>query len=146
MENQQYSFESASAFTAFEFVSKGKKGHIIKIVKYTEYGDSGMYNLGFGDKIGDSDKFDDKAISDNGDREKILATVAATIYEFINEYPNASIYAKGSNLARTRLYRIAISSVLDEINKDFTVLGYLEENWEKFERNQNYSAFLIIKK
>lgn len=146
MENPKYLFKSAASFTTYEFVSEGPKGRIIKLVKYTEYGNSGVYSLGFGDKLDNSDRIDDKVISGNGDREKVLATVAATVYKFLDKYPKASVFATGSNLARTRLYRISLSNILDDITDDFEILGYFEGDWEIFERNRDYSAFLIKKR
>jgi hypothetical protein len=146
MENPKYSFQSASFFKTYEFISEGPKGKINKLVKYTKDEDTGLYNLAFGNKIGRSNKIDDKIISDNGDREKILATVAATVYQFTAKYPEAIIFATGSNLARTRLYRISLSNILDQINNDFEIFGFYEGNWEIFEKNRNYSAFLLTKK
>jgi hypothetical protein len=101
MENPQYEFESTSNFTTFEFVSEGPKGRILKLVKYDEYGNTGIYNLGFGDKLGDTNRFDDKIISDNQDSRIVLATVAATLFEFTEKYPDAIITATGSSLAPT---------------------------------------------
>lgn len=146
MRNEQYEVESTALFTTFEFVSEGKKGKIPKIIKYVEYNNSGVFNLGFGDKIGETDTFDDKIVTNNGDSEKVLATVAATVYKFLDKYPRAAIFATGSSLARTRLYRISISNILEEITKHLDVAGYINDDWEKFEPNRDYSGFLITKK
>jgi hypothetical protein len=146
MRNEQYDVESAPSLTTFEFVSEGKKGKIRKIIQYLEYKESGIFNLGFGDKIGETDEFDDKAVTNNGDIDKVLATVASTIPRFFDQYPKAAIFATGSSPSRTRLYRISISNVLDEINKNFNVEGLIDENWETFKPNQDYLGFLITKK
>ena len=146
MRNQIYELETAQSFATYEFVSKGPKGHIRKLVKYTELGNAGIFNLGFGDKLGDSDDFDDKVISDNKDSLKVLATAVATIYQFTDKFPYASIFATGSTLARTRLYRIGISNALEEIEKDFNILGFFDGQWETFEKNKDYSAFSITRK
>ena len=82
MRNEQYDVEMTSLFTTFEFVNEGKNGKIRKLIRYTEYEESGVFNLGFGDKIGETDKFDDKIVTNNGDIEKVLATVASTIPRF----------------------------------------------------------------
>ena len=146
MGNPKYEFESALSFTTYEFISKGPKGDIRKLVKYEKYDNADIYNLGFGDKLGETNKFDDKVVSNNGDSKKVLATVAATLYKFTDEYPDAVIAATGSSLARTRLYRIAISNALHQINIDFSILGYLDDEWELFKPNRNYTAFLITRK
>jgi hypothetical protein len=143
MRDQQYELETAESFMSYEFISKGPKGDIVKLVKYTEINDKGFYNLGFGDKIKNEDDYNDTVISDNQDSVRVLATVAATTYSFTNHFPDAKIFAEGSNEARTRLYRIGISNNLEEIEKDFAVLGLFNGKWERFVRNKNYSAFLI---
>ncbi|MEK7257235.1 MAG: hypothetical protein AAB316_20950, partial [Bacteroidota bacterium] len=91
----------------FSFVSEGKKGRIVKIVRYDETA-PGLFNLGFGDQIGQEFDFDDLAISDNGDMVKVLATVIMTIFLFFKQFPNATIFIQGSTPERTYLYhRIA---------------------------------------
>jgi hypothetical protein len=65
MRDQRYQLKFSQAFEVFEFTSEGSKGSINKIVKYTETSTQGIYNLGFGDKIDDSDDFDDNVISNN---------------------------------------------------------------------------------
>ena len=146
MREQSYKLESAPSFMSFEFVSEGPKGSIHKMVKYTKISEIGIYNLGFGDKIGDTDDFDDEIVTDNGDSIRVLATVASTVYLFLREYPNALISATGSSESRTRLYRIGISTNLDKIEEDFSVYGIINGQLEKFEKNKNYSVFLISKK
>ncbi len=49
-------------------------------------------------------------------------------------------------MARNRLYRIGISNNLEEIEDDFIVLGRLNDSWEIFEKNRNYTAFLLTRK
>ena len=146
MRNQQYQQEAAPSFMSNEFISEGPKGRISKLVKYTETRIAGIYNLGFGDKLGDADDFDDMIISDNNDSVRVLATVAATIYTFTDNYPNVFVLATGSTSARTRLYRIGISNYLEEIEEDFNVFGFLNGQWREYEKNQDYTAFLIKRK
>ena len=131
----------------FEFISIGPKGAIKKRVQYKKISDNeDIYNLAFGDVNAETDDIDDKIVSNNNDMEKVLATVAATVFAFIDAYPEAIVYAKGSNLARNRLYRMGIANNLEEINNRFIVLGLLEDKrWVVFEKNTNYQAFLIIK-
>ena len=65
----------------YEFDSEGPKGRIRKVVRYTLQNAGGIryFNLGFGDLNKATDKIDDLAVTDNQDREKILATVAANL-------------------------------------------------------------------
>lgn len=146
MENPTYNLDHTKTFMTFEFISEGPKGKIIKLVKYTLIDDRGIYNLGFGDKMGENDDFDDEVNSDNKDTLKVLATVAKTVILFSEKYPRAAIFASGSTPARNRLYRMGISIFLTEIEEYFKILGKTADNWERFEKNGNYSAYLLLRK
>ncbi len=116
----------------FEFVSEGVNGRISKLVIYSESHLHNFYNLGFGD---------------NGDSEKVLATVAATLYTFTDKFPEAMVFATGSTRARTRLYRMGISNNIEAIEEDFEVFGLTNENgWEPFTKQIEYEAFLVKRK
>ena len=146
MRDEGYDYVIDASFTSYEFESEGPKGIITKLIKYTEIDGKGFFNLGFGDKIDGEDDFDDTIITDNKDSMRILATVAATVSHFLEHYPSAYVYATGSNKARTRLYRIGLSNNLEQIEEDFLLLGNINDKWEKFKKNRDYSAFLIKKK
>lgn len=130
----------------FEFVSEGIRGSIPKLVIYSETHLHNFYNLGFGDKDEATGEIDDEVITNNGDSEKVLATVASTLYIFMEKYPDAMVFAMGSTRARTRLYRIGITNNLLEIQNDFDVYGLLESGWKPFEKQTKYRAFLVTKK
>jgi hypothetical protein len=143
---ERYHLRAEDALMVFEFYSEGPKGQVTKIVQYASTNLKNFYNLGFGDKNPISGKIDDTIITDNGDSLKVLATVAATVYAFTESYPDALVYATGSNNARTRLYRIGISINLEAIQDDFDVFGLLDDRWEIFSKNTDYQAFLIKRK
>ncbi len=130
----------------FEFISIGKKGEIVKVVQYSPTGIPNVYNLGFGDKDLITGKISDSVISDNGDGQMVLATVAATIFEFTKTYPSSQVIAVGVSKSRTRLYQIGISNNLQEIGKSFDIYGYVQGKWTPFEKGNNYDAFLAKKK
>jgi hypothetical protein len=130
----------------YEFESDGPKGNVIKRIEYTETELKGFYNLGFGDKDHNTGKINDTVITNNGDSQKILATVAYTVYSFTDKYPNAWIYAIGSTKARTRLYRMGIANNLVEILQGFEIHGFKDNSWFEFEKNVDYDAFLIKRK
>lgn len=146
MLNGHYYLNASTDFTSFEFDSVGQRGIIRKVVLYTVLNIKNFFNLAFGDKDVHTGLISDLTISNNGDSEKVLATVAATLYVFTNNYPGATIIAAGSTEARTRLYRIGISSNLVEIEKDFIVLGLCNECWKPFSKGQAYSSFLVRRK
>jgi hypothetical protein len=130
----------------FEFVSVGKKGEIIKVVQYSPTGIPNIYNLAFGDKDLKTGNISDSVISDNGDSQKVLATVAQTIIKFTELYISSRIIAVGISKSRTRLYQIGIANNLTEINKTFVVYGLMNEQWHVFQKGINYDAFLVRKK
>lgn len=139
----RYELKSDESLTVFEFVSVGKKGRIPKIVQYVETNLKDFYNLGFGDKDAQTGEVDDTVITDNGDSEKVLATVTATVYAFPDKYPEAWVYATGSTKARTRLYRIGLTNNLAEILADFELYGQKDGTWQEFARGVVYEAFLV---
>lgn len=146
MKFERYELKAENTLTVFEFVSEGPKGKISKLVQYSETNLKDFYNLGFGDKDEQTGEIDDKAITNNGDSQKVLATVAATVYAFTEKHPDSWIYATGSNNIRTRLYRMGITNNLIEIQKDFEVFGLRGNQWEDFEKGIDYDAFLVKRK
>jgi ribonucleotide monophosphatase NagD (HAD superfamily) len=117
------------------------------MVIYTETTTENVYNLGFGDYDEKTSGINDLNVTNNGDSLKVLATVASTVYAFIEKHPNAWILATGSTSVRTRLYRMGITNNLAEIELDFIILGYNKnEQWESFLIGEDYEAFLITKR
>lgn len=152
MDYPKYSLENNFDSTLFEFSSIGRKGVIKKVIRFSQTNHSLVYNLGFGDKLieGDGIFIDDKAISDNGDRDKILATIANAIFVFTAYYPERYIYFTGVTPARMRLYRIAISNNLKELSLRFSIFGIVEDKNSKetavvFSASGHYKGFLIKK-
>ena len=89
---------------------------------------------------------DDLAVSDNGDTEKVLATVVAAVYAFLDSYPTAYVYAQGSTKARTRLYRMGINRFYEDIQRDFYLYGRIGEDFWDFEPDVEYEGFLAQRK
>ncbi len=147
MNKPKYLYKTEDEFTIYEFVSEGPKGRIPKIVEYTETATKGVYNLAYGDYDEIKKTINDLSVTNNGDSLKVLATVASTVYAFLDKHPNAYIVATGSTNIRTRLYRMGITNNLAEIKEDFIVYGLSEKGtWDEFEIGEDYEAFLITKK
>jgi hypothetical protein len=146
MKSKKYLLESEASLTVFEFNSEGLNGIVPKMVEYTETNIPGVFNLGFGDKNLETGEIDDKAVTNNGDSQKVLTTVASSIYAFTSKYPDVWIFATGSTQARTRLYRIGITTNLLEIQDDFEIYGLNEDRWQIFQKGVVYDAFLIKRK
>ena len=143
MGNELYELEEGSNAMTFEFTSVGPKGAIPKLVIYTEIDNNNVYNLGFGDKNPNTGKIDDSVVTDNKDSQKVLATVASTVYAFFDKHPTALIVATGSTKARTQM---GISNNLEDITIDFNVFGRKDKIWYPFEKNIEYNAFIITLK
>ena len=131
---------------SFEFFSEGKNGKIQKLIIYQEI-EENFFNLAFGDKDLKTGKLNDKSISDNGDTEKVLATVVATLYRFTDQFPDVYVYAKGSTDSRNRLYRMSITKYLTQALEDFFIYGILPNGQTiSFVPNFEYIGFIIHRK
>lgn len=149
MNLEKYKLEFNPTKTAFEFISEGTKGSILKRIEYSKVNIKGyknFYNLGFGDVSSESDEIDDAVVTNNGDRDKVLATVASTLFIFTKRYPKAKILMIGRNTARKRLYRMAIDKYFDELSDIFDIKGSFNKKWLPFEKNTDFGAFLITLK
>lgn len=147
MLDERYDVKTAPDVESFEFDSIGPRGTIRKVVRYSEINLRNFYNLGFGDKDELTGFISDLAVTNNNDSQKVLATVAATLYAFTDTHLEATIIATGSTEARTRLYRMGIANNLAEIKRDFEVLGLnTDVEWELFRKDATYGAFLVRRK
>ena len=146
MHLDRYQLKAEKSLMVFEFVSEGPKGKIAKIIQYTETNLKGFYNLGFGDKNEITGEIEDNIVTNNQDSQKVLATVASTVYAFTERNPGCWIFATGLTKGRTRLYRIGITNNIVDIWKDFKVYGLLRNKWELFRKGIDYEAFLIQRK
>jgi hypothetical protein len=82
MQLDKYKIRIDEDFLFFRFVSNGNLGRINKVIQYDKM-DNNVYNLGFGDENPLTGQVDDTIVTNNGDMTKILATVASSIYVFI---------------------------------------------------------------
>ena len=146
MKLPRYELIAEKSLKVYELTSEGLKGQIPKLIKFSETALKDFYNLAFGDKNFDTGDIDDKVISNNGDSEQVLATVVAAVYSFTDINRDVWVYATGSTKSRTRLYRMGISKYIDEVQKDFYVFGQLEGEWEEFQADIDYTAFVVRRK
>ena len=144
MDQPKYEFRRTNELH-FDFISVGKKGEIYKRVTFIEL-EYGFFNMGLGDLNPESAEVDYFSVSDNGDRNTILATVSEIIESFFELYPTHTIYFNGTSNSRTRLYQMAINHFYDELSERFHILGELDDKMTRFKRNTNFKSFLILKK
>ncbi|MCU0374216.1 MAG: hypothetical protein MUF24_02820 [Chitinophagaceae bacterium] len=142
----RYEIKAGEKLLTFEFLSEGKNGKVLKVVQFQPMNIPDLFNLAFGDKDLQTGQIDDMVVTDNGDSDKVLATVVATVYAFVNEYPNSWIYATGSTAARTRLYRMGINKYYHIVVNDFVLMGLQHNEWEPYEFGKSYQAFAVHKK
>lgn len=95
MQLETYSFIKRPASYYYEFYSDGPNGKVKKVVEFFRLQDykEGVYNLAFGDWDDNKQCINDLAITNNSDRDKVLATVAATVLEFMKDHPQAIVLA-----------------------------------------------------
>ncbi len=139
----------------FLFYSEGPKGRLRKLVGYFPIDDlPNTYILSFGTlKINQhgEEYLDGDETSANGDRDKILATIAATAFSFTDKYPDRNIYFSGSNKIRTRLYPMAINHTYEELSERFFIFGDISDDpdiydFQNFVIGTNYTGFLVKKR
>jgi hypothetical protein len=141
----QYDLKVDESFKLFKFVSFGNKGEITKIVEFTQISDN-FYNLGFGDLDENTGEASDSNVSNNGDAENVLATVAKCVDIFMEKHTDSQVYATGSTESRTRLYRIGITKYLNEISENYEIFGEVVDTkgtFQEFEKGVKYNGFLV---
>ena len=141
-----YHLKADETLSVFEFISVGPKGAIRKIIHFQPTYTPWLYNLAFGDKHPVTGEVDDLAVTNNGDTDKVLATVVATLYTFLDKHPEALVYATGSTPARTRLYRMGITRFYQEMQQDFFLFGRINKEFHEFEIGKEYDGFLAQRK
>jgi hypothetical protein len=146
MKIEKYQLKSEDSFFVFEFISEGPKGTIRKVIQFEQTNEPNLYNLAFGDVNAETNELDDLAISNNGDSEKVLATVVSALYAFFDKHPESYVYATGSTSARTRLYRMGISRFYEEMIIDFDLYGQAGNEFIPFEIGKEFSGFLAFRK
>lgn len=141
MNVDKYNLKTSSKGRRYEFISEGPKGAIRKLIEFQETQDEGLFNLAFGDKAPMTDEIDDLSVTNNGDAEKVLATVVAAVYAFCDQYPDAYIYASGSTKSRTRLYYMGITKYPDQCSRTFICSGKLAMTFPYFNQVLPMTAF-----
>ena len=146
MNLSSYPFSLTGA-TRYIFISEGKK-NIEKAVEFTQLKISNTYNIAFGDTLPDG-SIDDMAISNNGDIIKVLATVVKILENFLDKFPESTVFFAGSTEERTMLYGRIMKTYYSEFEEKFDISAFIvlkeELRQVAFEptKNLNYNAFFI---
>lgn len=128
----------------YAFVSYGSRGPINKMLTFSHFGEE-IYNLALEDIDDDTGIFNQYAVTNNGDTQKILLTIAEAVVHFTSTRPWAQVFIKGNSDARNRLYRMYIGRFMAEIQEWYEVYGLCGKTWEIFETRGDYGAYLVIK-
>lgn len=140
MNAETYPVIALEGYTRFEFLSEGPKGTIKKVVHYQLMAGR-VFNLAFGDWDEEKGTISDLVRSNNNDRDKVLATVAFTLIEFMEHCSDAIVMAQGATPARTRLYQMGIKNNWVEISLLFCIKRLRDGVWSDFNPTKNYEAF-----
>ena len=141
----KYSYTTNDSFLDYEFESIGIRGTIRKVARFNLI-DADIYNFGFGDLDETTGNISDTVVSNNGDDDMVLMTLASIIYSFTNVYNGFTVFITGTTASRTRRYQMEIGKHWDDIRKVFYLFGLKKEVWEEFKRGENYSAFIAQRK
>ena len=112
MELPRYQISTNEDQTIFWFTSQGPKGNIIKIVIFTLMNEPSVYNLALGDFDPETNHIDFENVTNNSDRDKVLASVVDTVYAFFAHNPNVVLHFKGSDKTCLLYTSLADSLVL----------------------------------
>lgn len=144
MKEKFYPLEASDDYLFFWFESCSLGCRIPKIVEYEEI-ETGTFNLAFGD-IDNYGRLNDSVVSNNGDMEKVLATVVQTVLTFLEIYPIRRVYFSGNSPARNRLYRAVLSRDIENWSKIFEVDGIVEGERIAFRQGINFEGFIVQRK
>ena len=148
MNLERYDYDRERTYKEYFFFSEGPNGRVLKSVRFDLVKTRPMhvYNLVLGDWDNEQGEIDYWSVTNNGDTEKVLATVAAIVLDFTDIFNRAVIRIKGGDDARTRLYQMRINKYLDEINEIFNVCGDLDGDLIEFQKNVKYNKFFIARR
>jgi hypothetical protein len=136
-----YPFRASEDYLFYYFESRSEERTIAKAIEFAQIGQN-TYNLAFGD-LADNGDLDDLVVSNNGDMQKIIATVAQVIVTFLGAYYSKQIYFTGSSPARTRLYRAILNKEIDNWSDVFDIKGVSNSGLVSFPTQVDCDAFLI---
>jgi hypothetical protein len=124
MNKKGYLYDRTYA-SRYTFVSKGKKGAIVKIVEFSPTIQKKIFNLAFGDLVPDG-TIDDNANTNNGDIVKVITTVIHILKDFTSAYSGVKIVFAGSTALRTTLYSRILKMYYDDFSKEFKITTLIE--------------------
>ena len=135
-------------FSVFQFISQGIAGSTTRQVRFINQREPNIYNLELGDL--DPQSQQSGSISDNGDMNKVIATLMLIIELYTERYPMRTVRLKGNTKEKARLYRIALDIHVNHLLPLFDI-GLEEEKHHFFQKFRGREpldniAFLLKRK
>jgi len=150
MSHQPYSYNRRYT-TRYTFVSKGRKGAIVKIAQFTPTSVTNVLNLSFGDLRSDG-TIDDAANTNNNDIVKVMVTIVDIINDFTTENPSVKIVFIGNTKVRTSLYNRILKMYYTIFSKTYIITALIKDGSSfievpfETETNNKYLAFFVKRK
>jgi hypothetical protein len=131
--------------SVFQFISEGPRGSIVKQITITKTDQSRVYFLQLGD-LTEYGRFNRATISNNGDMDRILATVILAIDIYTETYPNRWIEITSVSQGRVRLFRMAIGANLKRLSAVFTIRSKSDGCTFPFKKDRDSHLFEFRRK
>lgn len=129
-------------YSVFEFFSIGTRGVIPKRIVFEPTEQQYIYNLVMGD-VDINNMINVNFVSNNGDRNKVLATIVYIVEIYLKKHPERWVYFKGNTEEKTRLYRMAVGNNLELLLLKFEIYSRIENKVLPFQKNMAVDGFLI---
>lgn len=139
MDKPFYQYQIENDALRYTFVSEGPR----PVTKLVVYAETDQPNLLLAD-VGADGLPDYLSVSNNGDLERIMATVAQTLLAFFRHYPNATVAFSGNTPARIRLYQAVLAREIRAASTDFIILGLRKGLLELLQPNHTYDGFVVF--
>jgi hypothetical protein len=125
------------------FISDGEQGKLPMVVMF-EHVEANSYNLAFG--VWEDGEMNDKSLTGNKDVYKVISTVAATVYEFVQINPRAKIEISGVDKKRQVFYNRIFQRYFHEIELSFDVTGFIKGLEKAYDPDYYFDKFVIQRK
>ena len=113
-------------------------------MRFTKWEDPTVFNLAFGDTCANG-HVDDSIVTDNGDRDKIFATVAAAVNIFTKRILIIGCSSPAAQILG-HAYRMAINKHLLELRQLYEIYTIINGKPVVFHRRFTVNSFLIRRK
>lgn len=142
MQATPYPYHVVQPQVQFHFMSMGVQGQVERVISFQELRMAShcYYQLETRTLQGIDGAC---ALTGNGDKKRMLLTIACIILHYLQQYPHRYVFLMGHTEARTRLYQQSLLPLLQGAAAAPLVFGFNGLQWESFQPKQYYHAFII---